>query len=51
MEPPDAVMLVAPAIAGQASRVGGRYVPGSLEGETAGVGADVASGAGLRPTP
>ena len=51
MEPPDAVMLVALAIAGPASRVGGSNVPGSLEGETASVGADVASGAGLGPTP
>ena len=35
------------AVFGPASRVGGRYVPGSLEGEYAGIGADVAVGAGL----
>lgn len=35
------------AVVGPASQVGGRYVPGSLEGEYAGIGADVALGAGL----
>ena len=35
------------AVFGPASRVGGRYVPGSLEGEYAGVGADVSLGPGI----
>jgi hypothetical protein len=35
------------AVFGPASRVGGQYVAGSLEGEYAGVGADVSLGPGL----
>lgn len=35
------------AVLGPANKVGGSYVPGSLEGEYAGVGADAAVGVGL----